>query len=451
MSSSLRPADTVHPGVYGRTHLNKANLYAAMLINNKIDVWLVKDRLLGYKKSWPETEQKVKRLVAMENKFIVLLDDGELKQLFCGRDKTLRDSVIRQKQDGPAVKQIYATKHAYAALLIDGSVIVGGNTSYGSRLDEKLVGVKEICTNDGAFAALLETGRVRVWGGPEQGGDNNALQGLLGGRPVSKIYSNSAAFAAVLADGKVVSWGGNELASLPQGSIPVLEKEIDLLAGRAIGQSRRQLDEGKQLDQITIIMPGSSVKDQVTLNRKVTYISKYLDEIVELNQKEVERTGEKKKGVTFVMPDFISKKTMQLIIRYMRICDGEEPPHIKMPLRFFKLEHLIGHEKKTTISAYIESMDMRDMTNVLVAASFLVIDSLINLIQARLAIMLLDKNDEEIESTLAPAVVQQIRGPSERTAQIKKKTNAKRSRLRRRPVHYPRDQIWERVCETRVW
>ena len=56
-----------------------------------------------------------------------------------------------------------------------------------------------------AFAAILVNGSVVTWGSADCGGDCDLVQDRL--KHVEHIASTSAAFAALLRDGSVVAWG----------------------------------------------------------------------------------------------------------------------------------------------------------------------------------------------------------------------------------------------------
>ena len=65
--------------------------------------------------------------------------------------------------------------------------------------------MKEIQATRTAFAAILADGGVVAWGDPEDGGDSRPVQHQL--RNVEQIQASAYAFAAVLKDGSIVTWG----------------------------------------------------------------------------------------------------------------------------------------------------------------------------------------------------------------------------------------------------
>ena len=110
-----------------------------------------------------------------------------------------------------SVQQIQATAHAFAAILLDGSVITWGHEEFGgdcSKVLRKLKSVKQIQGTMHAFAANLLDGSVVTWGHPEFGGNSSSVQHQL--RSVKQIQATAGAFAAILLDGSVITWGHPE-------------------------------------------------------------------------------------------------------------------------------------------------------------------------------------------------------------------------------------------------
>lgn len=105
------------------------------------------------------------------------------------------------------VQQIQATSNAFAAIKADGSVVTWGSGSGGdcSAVQDRLSDVKAIQKTTNAFAALRRDGSVVTWGPAQYGGNSDAVQSLL--RNVRGIQSTQQAFAALLDDGSVVTWG----------------------------------------------------------------------------------------------------------------------------------------------------------------------------------------------------------------------------------------------------
>ncbi|OLQ14791.1 hypothetical protein AK812_SmicGene1072 [Symbiodinium microadriaticum] len=106
------------------------------------------------------------------------------------------------------VQQIQACHAAFAAILADGSVVTWGHVRFGgdsSAVQDQLRDVQQIQASDGALAAILGDGSVVTWGDANIGGDSGAVQDQL--RDVQQIQACQQAFAAILRDGSVVTWG----------------------------------------------------------------------------------------------------------------------------------------------------------------------------------------------------------------------------------------------------
>eukprot|EP00439_Symbiodinium_sp_Y106_P040977 s3574_g5.t1 len=107
------------------------------------------------------------------------------------------------------VCQLQASRHAFAAILGDGSVVTWGDSSSGgdsSAVQYKLKDVQSVQATDGAFAAILGSGFVVTWGQPDLGGDSSSVQDRL--MNVQQVQACRHAFAAILSHGTVVAWGG---------------------------------------------------------------------------------------------------------------------------------------------------------------------------------------------------------------------------------------------------
>lgn len=118
------------------------------------------------------------------------------------------------------IVEVFSQNRAFAALRADGSVIVWGDRSHGgfgygfgapAGVRGQLVSVQTVFglrmdyNENGAFAALRFDGAVVAWGSDRHGGDATSVQGKL--VSVHAIYSNNHAFAAVSQNGTVVAWG----------------------------------------------------------------------------------------------------------------------------------------------------------------------------------------------------------------------------------------------------
>jgi alpha-tubulin suppressor-like RCC1 family protein len=108
------------------------------------------------------------------------------------------------------VTEIYSASSAFAALKSDGSVVSWGYNEYGgdssSVAAQLAYGVVSIYSNYASFAALKSNGSVITWGRAANGGDSSSVASQLASGVIA-IYSTSAAFAALKSDGSVVSWG----------------------------------------------------------------------------------------------------------------------------------------------------------------------------------------------------------------------------------------------------
>jgi alpha-tubulin suppressor-like RCC1 family protein len=140
--------------------------------------------------------------------FAALKGDGSVvtwgESLWGGGDSS---GVAEQLQSG--VAQIFSTQFSFAALKSDGSVVTWGFWRYGgdsSSVAEQLQsGVSRIFSTWGAFAALKIDGSVVSWG-YYYGGDSSSVADQLQS-DVAQIFSNGFAFAALKNDGSVVTWG----------------------------------------------------------------------------------------------------------------------------------------------------------------------------------------------------------------------------------------------------
>eukprot|EP00929_Paragymnodinium_shiwhaense_P039946 TRINITY_DN20902_c0_g2_i1.p1 TRINITY_DN20902_c0_g2~~TRINITY_DN20902_c0_g2_i1.p1 ORF type:complete len:1161 (+),score=157.58 TRINITY_DN20902_c0_g2_i1:137-3484(+) len=121
----------------------------------------------------------------------------------------------KEKDLPPAIRDVVSTEEAFAALRVDGSVIVWGNPKAGGSFTEfgqqfppgaldsnvlKLVGNRQ------AFVAIKADGSIHSWGHPRDGGDSSAMRQRLASGVVS-VHAAAQAFAAVKEDGTVVAWG----------------------------------------------------------------------------------------------------------------------------------------------------------------------------------------------------------------------------------------------------
>ena len=69
----------------------------------------------------------------------------------------------------------------------------------------------QVCGSRHAFAAIMGDRSIVTWGNPHYGGDSSAVRNQL--ENVTCIQATGRAFAALLADGSVVTWGDARLLS----------------------------------------------------------------------------------------------------------------------------------------------------------------------------------------------------------------------------------------------
>ena len=80
------------------------------------------------------------------------------------------------------MRQVQATKGAFAAILSDLSIVTWGKGEFGgdsSAVGKQLRGVQELQGAGRAFAAVLVDGSVVTWGDPGYGGDSSSIQDQL--------------------------------------------------------------------------------------------------------------------------------------------------------------------------------------------------------------------------------------------------------------------------------
>ena len=72
-------------------------------------------------------------------------------------------------------------------------------------MQDQLKNVRQIQATKSAFAAILEDGFVVSWGDADAGGDSSGVWDQL--KHVQQVQSTFYAFAALLRDGSIVTWG----------------------------------------------------------------------------------------------------------------------------------------------------------------------------------------------------------------------------------------------------
>ena len=76
-------------------------------------------------------------------------------------------------------------------------------------MQDQLTNVKQIQATAHAFAAIVVDGSVDARGMADLGGDCGAVQDQL--KNVQRVHASKGAFAAALGDGSVVTWGSANL------------------------------------------------------------------------------------------------------------------------------------------------------------------------------------------------------------------------------------------------
>jgi hypothetical protein len=104
------------------------------------------------------------------------------------------------------IVEVSSAASAYAALRIDGRVVVWGMAEGGGNMGSvDPSDFVEVIGSGNAFAGLKKTGQVVAWGGNDYGGTVPAPIAAL--KDIVRIVGNSGAFAALRATGQVVAWG----------------------------------------------------------------------------------------------------------------------------------------------------------------------------------------------------------------------------------------------------
>lgn len=114
-------------------------------------------------------------------------------------------SEVEQLQN---IREIQATKGAFAAILADGSVVTWGSASATNGnffgVQHQLRSARKIQAADNAFAAILSNETIVTWGVQSMELSFAAPHHL---QSVQQIQASDAAFAAILSDGSVGTWG----------------------------------------------------------------------------------------------------------------------------------------------------------------------------------------------------------------------------------------------------
>jgi hypothetical protein len=173
-------------------------------------------------------ENKAGRTPLMEACYNTGLDMSARRRLFVTFEGRVLDAIeggclipdlaYRVYEYWCGIDGIFSTRTAFAAKMLDGSVVTWGCADWGgdsSTVQAELKrGVDTIYSTHGAFAAKMLDGSVVTWGNAwrnaDYGGDSSTVQAELK-QGVDTIYSTAGAFAAKMLDGSVVTWGNADL------------------------------------------------------------------------------------------------------------------------------------------------------------------------------------------------------------------------------------------------
>eukprot|EP00438_Fugacium_kawagutii_P028475 Skav205296 [mRNA] locus=scaffold1587:135882:138392:- [translate_table: standard] len=137
-----------------------------------------------------------------------LLDDPTESLEHAGlQDRDTITTIVQQPK-------IVSTSRAFA-LWLGGSepIVAWGDPAYGgdvSKVQHKLKHVRQICASRSAFAAILADGRVVTWGSRSKGGDSSRVQeGLRNARSAPARVRSSLSSASWCAKGRA-AWQADE-------------------------------------------------------------------------------------------------------------------------------------------------------------------------------------------------------------------------------------------------
>ncbi|GGY21766.1 hypothetical protein GCM10011289_26860 [Paludibacterium paludis] len=149
----------------------------------------------------------VRRIYASKTAFAALGHDGRV--VGWGDDERIGESFREVEPRLRDVVSIASTETSFAALTRDGRVVTWGEARTGGdsrAVAPELTGVALLFANDYAFAALKTDGTVVTWGAAGEGGDSSSVRGML--RDVRAIHSTPlGGFVAIRRDGTLVAWG----------------------------------------------------------------------------------------------------------------------------------------------------------------------------------------------------------------------------------------------------
>lgn len=127
--------------------------------------------------------------------------------------------------------RVFSTSGAFAAIMPDCTVVAWGESDRGgdtSKVDEYLVQVKTIHSNEFAFVAELESGLIVAWGDERWGGDCGAVADELQ-MGVRMVVPRRRGFVVLTRGGRVVEWGRKQNADAVHVQMPVGLKGVSSL------------------------------------------------------------------------------------------------------------------------------------------------------------------------------------------------------------------------------
>ncbi len=187
------------------------------------------------------------------------------------------DSIIANQLNGKiAVKQIYSSSLAYAALRVDGSVVTWGDRNRGgdsSKVSKSLNGsidVVDITSNDGAFAALRTDGSVVTWG---NGLQYDAMQGNVEQTGYQlDIAINGRGFLQVSMPDGSIAYTRNGQLKLDQAGQLVTENNLLILPTMTIPQDALSVTIGSD-GTVSILQSGNPQPSNVGQIQTANFIN----------------------------------------------------------------------------------------------------------------------------------------------------------------------------------
>jgi len=129
-------------------------------------------------------------------------------------NNTSSGSSNRTAEEVAVVKNVVATRAAFAALLSNGRVVTWGDAMAGGNVSTVASAIEaspvvHIVASTDVFLAFQESGAVVTWGYSKYGGDSSDVAASLTSQ-VAFVAHTYTAFAALKTDGGVVTWGKSD-------------------------------------------------------------------------------------------------------------------------------------------------------------------------------------------------------------------------------------------------